>query len=396
MLGRNVSNPMQQAALLLTLVLGTVATADAQAIAGTWEGVTSGQRISITLDSGATGWRGTLFAPGFRVDTVRLATVMVTRDSVVLQLPADLTGAVLRGALSADRGRLDGRIIAGADSGGLFRLARRGTPAAAQLLAQIAPVRPPGPRRLYADPDSARLITSDIARFWDVFDRAPTDSLEDRLLRDYLNPGTPGLQDFIPGRIVSAADLAMQIRSRRDRYVSARAATLRVREAEPGIRIVYRSLKDLYADAVFPDVYFIIGRFNSAGTASSNGLLIGAEMNSDPSHLPALVAHELIHFQHAPSGQRTLLAQSFREGAANFLGEMISGVQNSSASPRVRPGTRARAVGRVQRAHARHELHRLALRQAARGTSCRSRILHRLSDRAVLLPECRGQTSRGS
>lgn len=55
-------------------------------------------------------------------------------------------------------------------------------------------------------------------------------------------------------------------------------------------------------------------------------------MNSDPSHLPALVAHELIHFQHPPSGPRTLLAQSFREGAANFLGEMISGVENRSPS----------------------------------------------------------------
>jgi hypothetical protein len=251
------------------------------------------------------------------------------RDSVVLQLPSNLAGTVLRGALSPDRLRLEGRIIAGADSGGLFRLARHGTSAATQLLAQIAAPRSSGPRRAYAHPDSARLITSDVDRFWAVFDQAPADSLEARLLRDYIDKGTPGLQDFIPGRILSAADLAMQVRSYRDRYERARAATLRVREAEPAIRAVYRALKNVYEDAIFPDVYFIIGRFNSGGTASSNGLLLGAEMIRDPSGLPALVAHELIHFQHPASGARTLLAQSFREGAANFLGEMISGAPNT-------------------------------------------------------------------
>jgi uncharacterized protein YjaZ len=50
-------------------------------------------------------------------------------------------------------------------------------------------------------------------------------------------------------------------------------------------------------------------------------------MYPDPSRLPAIVAHELIHFQQAPTpGQRTLLEQSFREGAANFVSEMIAGV----------------------------------------------------------------------
>lgn len=315
------------ALIVLSLSPAAVRPAGAQGAAGTWEGVAGGERVTVTLDSGATGWRGTLFAPGWRPAPMPLTTVAVRRDSVTLQLPAEGNGAMLVGALSTDRLRLGGLITLGIDTVGPFRLARSGTPAAAELLAQVTRPAAPGPRREYQDADSARLITSDITLFWDVLSRASLDSLETLLMREYLGRGTPGLRDFIPGRILSAADLAFEIRQSRGRYEAARAPSLRVGEAAPGIRAAFRALKNLYREAVFPDVYFVIGRFNSGGTASSNGLLIGAEMYDDPARLPAIVAHELIHFQQVPSsGPRTLLVQSFREGAANFVGEMIAGV----------------------------------------------------------------------
>jgi Predicted Zn-dependent protease (DUF2268) len=318
------------ACLVIVLPFGAAA---AQSATGAWEGVVGGQRVLVTLDSGASGWHGRLFAPSWRADTMQLTAVAVHGDSVVLRLPAH-GGAILRGSLSGDRQQAGGIVFAGTDTIGAFRLARAGTPAAARLLAQLDRP-PPGPRRSYQDPDSARLITSDITLFWDVLARAPADSLEEWLEREYLARGTPGLRDFIPGRILSAADLALQVRRRRARYDAVRSSTLRVSEAEPGIRAALRALKELYPEAAYPDVYFVIGRFNSGGTASANGLLIGAEMYDDPARLPAIVAHELIHFQQGPlSGPRTLLAQSFREGAANFVGEMISGVHINSEAHR--------------------------------------------------------------
>ena len=84
---------------------------------------------------------------------------------------------------------------------------------------------------------------------------------------------------------------------------------------------------------------------NSAGTTSSNGLLIGVEMNArgettpvdelndweravigQIANLPNIVAHELIHIQQ-PQGPRkpTLLQQALQEGGADFMGELISG-----------------------------------------------------------------------
>ena len=157
-------------------------------------------------------------------------------------------------------------------------------------------------------------------------DKAPRDSLAEYLQREYLDRASFGAREFIPGRIMSAEDLAAFVDGNRARYDSVRAANLDVTKADAAIRSAFKRLKALYPPAVFPDVYFVIGRFNSGGTSTNHGLVIGAEMYRDPARLPAIVSHELIHFQqHYPSA--TLLEASFMEGTADFIGEMISGAQ---------------------------------------------------------------------
>ncbi len=177
------------------------------------------------------------------------------------------------------------------------------------------------------DPDSARLITSDVELFWAVLDGSPPDSLSAHLQREYLDRGTDGLRDFIPARILSADALAQRIGTERDRYETRRPISLAAVSAETEIRAAFRALKARYPAAVFPDVYFVVGRFNSGGTVSEHGLLIGAEMQSDAANFPVIVAHELIHFQQATvdTSLRTLLAVSIQEGSADFIAELISG-----------------------------------------------------------------------
>jgi len=185
--------------------------------------------------------------------------------------------------------------------------------------------------RVNTDPDSARLVTSDIRLFWDVLDRAPADSLGAWLQRDYIEKGSAGVRDFVRGRIISGEALAQMIQRRRGRYDSVRAATFMVDSAAVGIRQVFHRFKALYPEAVFPDVYFVIGRLNSGGTASRNGLLIGAEMYRSPEGLPAIVAHELIHFQQRWAAF-TLLYQAFKEGSADFVAELIAGRHINAAA----------------------------------------------------------------
>jgi hypothetical protein len=186
--------------------------------------------------------------------------------------------------------------------------------------------------RVHPDPDSSRFIVEDIARFWAAFDRAKPESLSVVLQRDYLDQGTPGLKAFTASRLRTGAAMAEAVGRRRLDYESIRPATLNVAAAERVIRAPLYALEYLYPAAVFPDVYFMIGRFATGGTVSNEGLLIGTEMFKDAEGLRMIVSHELIHFQQMASGQYmaaekapTLLALAILEGSADFIGELISG-----------------------------------------------------------------------
>jgi hypothetical protein len=202
--------------------------------------------------------------------------------------------------------------------------------------------------KLNRDPDAAKLVTSDFANFWRAYDlAAAAASRPDRAAifkREYLDKGSPGLKDFLNLRINSADALTFAIEHHPKYYASLKNQTPRVAEMEPGIRASFRKLRELYNDAVFPDVYFLIGVMNSGGTTGDSGLLIGFEMNAETPEtdmtemddwhkavlgstekLPGIVAHELIHYQQVEE-HKTLLAASIHEGSADFIGEMISGM----------------------------------------------------------------------
>jgi len=205
--------------------------------------------------------------------------------------------------------------------------------------------------RGHGDPNRAAIVTSDIDLFWAVYEKLQTSGKPEALLEnEYLRQGTPGLQDFIFARIHSAADLWSAIGQAPKYYAAIRPATLRIKDFSPRIRSSFRKLKEIYPASTFPDVYFLIGRMNSAGTTGSSGLLIGADMfGKDPSvpveeldewhrtvvgfvsDIPATVAHELVHYQQRSQG-KTLLAAAIHEGSADFIGELVSGEQmNQSA-----------------------------------------------------------------
>ena len=102
-------------------------------------------------------------------------------------------------------------------------------------------------------------------------------------------------------------------------------------------------MKEVYPEAVFPDVYFVVGAMNSGGTASRHGLIIGAYMYGRTLDVPKdelskwhlnvlmsvdeilhIVVHELVHFQQNYNGG-SLLKASLKEGSADFIAELVSG-----------------------------------------------------------------------
>jgi hypothetical protein len=165
------------------------------------------------------------------------------------------------------------------------------------------------------------------------------------LRTDYLDRGTIGLKDFTDARWKNAKTLAAMVWPLRAYYASVRQNTLTTQSLEPRIRQAFRALAALYDDAVFPDVYLAIGGMSTGGTTSDRGLLIGTEMFTRAPEspvsvlspwgqsvvkavdiLPAIIAHELTHYEQKYStGVSNLLAQSIREGSADFVSELLTG-----------------------------------------------------------------------
>ena len=176
-----------------------------------------------------------------------------------------------------------------------------------------------------SSPDSAVIVNKDIANFWKAFDMISEEGK--RVFEEYyIKPGSNGVKHFLDNnRIVNADTLYNTVQRQRKDYLRVREHTLRIEEAVPQCRAAYYAFKYLYPQAKFPPLYFVIGRFNTGGVSLKEEQIIGAEMN-DPSNIPFLVAHELIHAnQNIPYKYKILLEQCIIEGSADFLGELISG-----------------------------------------------------------------------
>lgn len=202
--------------------------------------------------------------------------------------------------------------------------------------------------RVNADPERARFVTSDIDNFWRAYDLANLEPDRSRRVaiyqREYLDRGSPGLRDLLRLRIKSAEELVTAVERQPRYYASVRPGSLRVREMEDEMRASFRRFKELYPDAVFPDVYFLIGISSTGGTTGGSGLLIGTEMYGATPHtpqdelpgwmravlkpveaLPATVAHESCHFNQKLAEQTTVLAKSIQEGSCDLVAELIAG-----------------------------------------------------------------------
>jgi hypothetical protein len=250
---------------------------------------------------------------------------------------------MIRTTPSLARWKTIGLLAVASGCGGADAVHGAPTPVA-QSAASTAPVAASPLARFSHDPEASRIVTSDIDHFWRAFDDAPRGDATSVFQAEYLDAGSPGLHDFVRARIGSARELAEWIGGHPGYYASIRTSTQRIASFTSPIRESFRRLKALYPDAVFPDVYFVVGRMTSGGTVSDRGLLIGAEMYGrtpeapaaelskwhqqvlkSVDQLPGIVAHELTHIEQKDGNPKTLLGAAFHEGSADFIGELISG-----------------------------------------------------------------------
>lgn len=181
------------------------------------------------------------------------------------------------------------------------------------------------------DPYQVEFVTSDLPKFWAAFN-ALSES-DDNPFETYIRQGSAGVQGFVPYRIINADSLRSMVRRRTEDYEAVRGMEEKIKQKEQAIKPYFYGFKYWYPEAVFPPVYFVMGRFNSGGTTSEEGLIIGVEKLTDLNGLPSLIIHESVHFQQKwPEHETTLLEHSILEGSADFLAELVTGIPAGGSS----------------------------------------------------------------
>lgn len=209
-----------------------------------------------------------------------------------------------------------------------------------KLLGSIKPI-------YTTNPKAVKVIDKDVINFWKAYDlvqKSPA-MAEKIYTENYINNGTMALQFYYLNKITTVTNFVYIHRLKKKYYSSIRANTFKASQLKLVFQKSFVNLKKIYPDAIFPPVYFVIGKLNSAGTVSSDGLILAidqacmsptadtSELNTWEKHnissfknLPYTVAHELIHYeQDGMASDTTLLAAALKEGMADFIGELISG-----------------------------------------------------------------------
>jgi len=203
-------------------------------------------------------------------------------------------------------------------------------------------------RKVNSDPEKASIIVSDIDNFWTAYDKAIADPAHFKSIFKtyYFDKASDGMQDYMGMKVRNIDAFIYHVRALPQFYKAIRENTYVPSRTRTNLVKSFNHLKSIYPQAQFPDVYFIMGAFTSAGTVSDHGLLIGInqfcddqsipkeELNAKTKRMfvskelfPGLVPHELIHFQQqGMKRDTTTLSDAITEGMADFIGEKISGV----------------------------------------------------------------------
>lgn len=179
----------------------------------------------------------------------------------------------------------------------------------------------------------------DVYLFYKVYDATDRKPSADQLQHDYLNPGSEGLHRFVEERHTTAASIANAIAAHPAVYSDARRCMAVLPQVRARLNVSLDKLGKLYPPAAFAPVTIAVGRGKPVGISDATGVMIGLEALCAIGYLEPnvedrfvhVLAHEYAHVQQARSSpamyddpKPTVLEESLIEGAAEFVGELIS------------------------------------------------------------------------
>ncbi|HXW89733.1 MAG TPA: DUF2268 domain-containing putative Zn-dependent protease [Terriglobales bacterium] len=185
---------------------------------------------------------------------------------------------------------------------------------------------------------SPAIQIEDVDRFYKLYDATGGHPTAEQLQRDYLDAGSSGLHHFAEARHTTAGRIADVIAQHPEIYSDARRCMAVLPQVRERLIIVLHKLRELYPEARFPPVTIAVGRGRPVAIGGpEDGIQVGLEALCSVKYFDDdvedrfvhVIAHEYIHIQQdqhlANDEHPTVLARSLIEGAAEFVGEMISG-----------------------------------------------------------------------
>ena len=185
--------------------------------------------------------------------------------------------------------------------------------------------------------DTVPILTQEVEDFWSLYDRGlDVHEVQAALLQ--------GIIKGDPLRRGTAPEFVAFVREHKDFYENIRAASLEsVRDLAP-VREAIRGLVRRFPKARLTPIRLAIGRMRTGGTVYGEEAFVAVEMFSrtasnptagladlapsrlhGPEYLPAAVVHELVHQQQSQRTDFPLYETCLREGAADFIAELVTG-----------------------------------------------------------------------
>lgn len=184
------------------------------------------------------------------------------------------------------------------------------------------------------------IAVDDVYHFYKLYDATGGQPTAEQLQHDYLDTGSPGLHHLAQIRKVTGESIAKSMDKQPATYADAKrcmAVLPRVRER---LSVALDRFRQLYPSMELAPSTVAVGRGKPVGVTDKEGVIIGLEALCGVSYLEAnpedrfvhVMAHEYAHVQQARKSPEladldkpTVLQQSLLEGAAEFVGEQISG-----------------------------------------------------------------------
>lgn len=198
------------------------------------------------------------------------------------------------------------------------------------------------------DPAKAEFVYTDVEHFVEAYRQLKPGVDTVAIMQTmYLDKQTPGLRMFIEKYGLNAKNLTAAIGRRPHVYARLGGLLDVLYQQEPEYRRAYVDLKRMIPDASFPPTFFLVATYRGIASGSIEGTINSIEKETEESlkgDFVATLVHEMTHLQQLRvlgekyftvfNEEKTLLALTIREGAAEFFAERVTGGDTFKAPAR--------------------------------------------------------------